>query len=207
MARKKNFDYFGNLEQLVQLSAESAKLLHALINNYSGEMIHDKAEKIHQLEDQGDQLSRQIINELYDAFITPIDREDIVLITNRLDDILDGLNATTYLFENLSVQTIRANTDTFLRLIVQATTDLVKATSEFSKFKHSKVLQQYIGEVGKTESEADRLHSTLIKELFAHEKNPIEVIKWRDIYNHLEKIMDACESAAIIIEGLTIKNS
>ena len=61
--------------------------------------------------------------------------------------------------------------------------------------------------MNKTESEADRLYSSLVQDLFANEKDPIEVIKWRDIYNHLEKITDACEVAADVIEGLVIKNS
>lgn len=207
MARKKQFDYFGKLEQMAQYSFESAALLLDLILDYSTEKFLDKSEEIHRLEGLGDRISKEIMTELYDAFITPIDREDIVLITNRLDDILDELNATTYLFENLLVYTIRPNTDQFLQLIVTATSDVVSATKEFAKFKHSKVLKHYIDQVNETESEADKLYSALVKNLFAHEKDPIEVIKWRDIYNHLEMITDACEAAADVIEGLVIKNS
>lgn len=207
MARKKQFDYFGKLEQMAQYSSESAALLLDLILDYSTEKFLDKSEEIHRLEGLGDRISKEIMTELYDAFITPIDREDIVLITNRLDDILDELNATTYLFENLLVYTIRPNTDQFLQLIVTATSDVVSATKEFAKFKHSKVLKHYIDQVNETESEADKLYSALVKNLFAHEKDPIEVIKWRDIYNHLEMITDACEAAADVIEGLVIKNS
>ncbi|MDT2595944.1 DUF47 family protein [Enterococcus dongliensis] len=207
MVRKKQFDYFGKLEKMAQYSSESATLLLDLILDYSTEKFIDKSEKIHRLEGYGDRISKEIMTELYDAFITPIDREDIVMITNCLDDILDELNATTYLFENLLVYTIRPNTDKFLQLVVTATADVVQATKEFAKFKHSKVLKQYIEQVNKTESEADRLYSSLVQDLFANEKDPIEVIKWRDIYNHLEKITDACEVAADVIEGLVIKNS
>ncbi|MDT2673545.1 DUF47 domain-containing protein [Enterococcus dongliensis] len=207
MVRKKQFDYFGKLEKMAQYSSESATLLLDLILDYSTEKFIDKSEKIHRLEGYGDRISKEIMTELYDAFITPIDREDIVMITNCLDDILDELNATTYLFENLLVYTIRPNTDKFLQLVVTATVDVVQATKEFAKFKHSKVLKQYIEQVNKTESEADRLYSSLVQDLFANEKDPIEVIKWRDIYNHLEKITDACEVAADVIEGLVIKNS
>lgn len=207
MARKKQFDYFGKLEQMAQYSSESAQILMELINDYSTEIFIDKSEKIHHLESLGDQISKEIMTELYDAFITPIDREDIVMITNCLDDILDELNATTYLFENLLVYTIRPNTDKFIQLVVTATHDVVQATKEFAKFKHSKVLKKYIEQVNATESIADELYSSLVKELFANEKDPIEVIKWRDIYNHLEKITDACEAAVDVIEGLVIKNS
>ncbi|MDT2647002.1 DUF47 family protein [Enterococcus dongliensis] len=207
MVRKKQFDYFGKLEKMAQYSSESATLLLDLILDYSTEKFIDKSEKIHRLEGYGDRISKEIMTELYDAFITPIDREDIVMITNCLDDILDELNATTYLFENLLVYTIRPNTDKFLQLVVTATADVVQATKEFAKFKYSKVLKQYIEQVNKTESEADRLYSSLVQDLFANEKDPIEVIKWRDIYNHLEKITDACEVAADVIEGLVIKNS
>lgn len=207
MARKKQFDYFGKLEQMAQYSAESAQLLLDLIREYSTEKFSDKSDEIHRLEGHGDRISKEIMTELYDAFITPIDREDIVMITNHLDDILDELNATTYLFENLLVYTIRPNTDKFLQLVVTATADVVQATKEFAKFKHSKALKGYIEQVNKTESEADKLYSSLVKDLFANEKDPIEIIKWRDIYNHLEKITDACEAAVDIIEGLVIKNS
>lgn len=207
MARKKQFDYFGKLAQIAEYSFESAELLLELIKEYSTDQFVDKSEEIHRLEDLGDQISKEIMTELYDAFITPIDREDIILITNRLDDILDELNATTYLFENFLIQTIRPNTDQFIALVVTATSDLVAATKEFAKFKHSKTLQRHIDQVNQTESAADELYSALMKELFANEKDPIEVIKWRDIYNHLEKITDACEAAADIIEGLVIKNS
>lgn len=207
MARKKQFDYFGKLTQMAEYSFESAKLLLDFIKEYSTEQFVEKSEEIHRLEDLGDLISKEIMTELYDAFITPIDREDIILITNCLDDILDELNATTYLFENFLIQTIRPDTDQFIALVVTATSDVVEATKEFAKFKHSKTLQNYIDQVNQTESKADKLYSSLVKELFANEKDPIEVIKWRDIYNHLEKITDGCEAAADIIEGLVIKNS
>lgn len=207
MARKKQFDYFGQLEQMAQYASESAQILLELIRDYSKEQFIEKSEKIHHLEGLGDYISKEIMAELYDAFITPIDREDIIMITNHLDDILDELNETTYLFENLLVYSIRLNTEEFIELIVKATHGVVQATKEFAKFKHSKVLKQYIEQVNSIESEADKLYSSLVRDLFANEKDPIEVIKWRDIFNHMEKITDACESAVDIIEGLVIKNS
>lgn len=207
MARKKTYDYFGAMNQLAEYSATSAQVLNELIEDYSAEKFEEKSEVIHQLEHQGDEISKNTMNELFDSFITPIDREDIVEIINHLDDILDGLNATTYLFENLVIQTIRPETEKFLQLVVTATAGVVQATKEFAKFKNSKTLKGYIQEVNQTESEADRLYSALTKKLFTEEKDPIEIIKWKDVYDHFEAIIDDCEDAADVIEGLVIKNT
>lgn len=207
MARKKQYDYFASLNVLAENSAKSAQLLQKIVEDFSQEKLMDRAEAIHELERAGDQVNQEIMTELYDAFITPIDREDIVEITDALDDILDEINATTYLFENLAITSIRPETDQFLDLVVSATEGTVLATKEFAKFKNSKTLKGLIEDVNKTESTADRLYSRLMKELFTNEKDPVEIIKWRDIYNHLELITDGCEKAVDIIQGLVIKNS
>ncbi|GAB2025359.1 DUF47 domain-containing protein [Lactovum odontotermitis] len=207
MARKKQYNYFLALEKLAEYSVKSAGLLQELILEYNKEKFLSKSEEIHQFENEGDSITEETSNELYDAFITPIDREDIVEITNRLDDILDGINATTYSFENLQIRRLKADTDTFVQLVVTATEGVLRATKEFAKFKNSKLLKEYIHQVKVTESEADRLYSALIQRLFTSEKDPVEIIKWKDIYERLEKIMNACEEAAVVIEGLVIKNT
>ena len=149
----------------------------------------------------------ELTNELYDAFITPIDREDILVISERIDDILDGINGVTYLFENLVIEKMRPETDVFVDMIVTAAKGVHTATGEFPKFKHSKTLKSMIDEVNTIESEADRLYSRLKKDLFTEEKDPIEVIKWKEIYERLEAIINNSEDAVDIIDGMVIKNT
>lgn len=149
----------------------------------------------------------ELTNELYDSFITPIDREDILIISERLDDILDGIMGLTYLFENLVIKSLRPETAEFAGMIEQATQGVQTALKEFPKFKNSKTLRQMINDVNRIESEADLLYSKLKKALFTDEKDVLEIIKWKDIYDRFETIINDTEGAVDIIDGMVIKNT
>jgi predicted phosphate transport protein (TIGR00153 family) len=207
MAKKKQYNYFEKMTDLAQFSNEASKKLVTLVNDYDYTVLPAKSEDIHITERNGDAIVEEIIEELAISFITPIDREDILLATNSLDDVLDGINEITYLFENLVIETLRPRTADFVALIEEATEKLVVATKEFAKFKNSKTLKAMLKEVNEVEGNADKLYSALTKDLYANEKDAIEIIKWRDIYNRLEKIVNDTEKATDIIGGLVIKNS
>jgi predicted phosphate transport protein (TIGR00153 family) len=207
MAKKKQFNYFEKMTELAQYGYEAAVKLQAVVKDYDYTYLPAQSEDIHITERNGDAIVEEIIDELAISFITPIDREDILMATNALDDVLDGVNEITYLFENLVIETLRPRTADFSELIVEATEKLVVATTEFAKFKNSKTLKAMLKEVNEVEGNADKLYSVLTKDLYANEKDAIEIIKWRDIYNRLEKIVNDTEKATDIIGGLVIKNS
>lgn len=207
MARKKHFDYFGELNHLAANASESAQILQAIMQDYSLEKLVDKAEKIHALEKESDEIVQKIVNELYISFITPIDREDIVQITDHLDDILDSINSLTYLMDHLVVESVTEPALELTDYIVKAAAGVQTATKEFAKFKNSKTLVSMIDEVNQIESQGDRLYSNSIKELITTEKDVLKVIKWKDVYDQLEATINACEVAVNIIVGIVIKNS
>lgn len=208
MARKKQYDFFKAMEHLAANAHQAAEILAGLVRNYdAGTTLTTESEKVHLLEKEADTIVTELTNELYDAFITPIDREDILIISERIDDILDGINGVTYLFENLVITRMRLETDVFADMIVTAAKGVHTATVEFPKFKHSKTLKSMIDEVNSIESEADRLYSRLKKNLFTNEKDPLEVIKWKEIYDRLEDIINNSEDAVDIIDGMVIKNT
>ena len=139
MARKKQYDFFKAMEHLADNAHQAAEILASLVRNYEPATLSLEAEKIHKLEKEADTIVMELTNELYDAFITPIDREDILVISERIDDILDGINGVTYLFENLVIEKMRPETDVFVDMIVTAAKGVHTATGEFPKFKHSKL--------------------------------------------------------------------
>lgn len=207
MARKKQFDYFGELEHLAKNAHQAAELLEMIAIDYSLEKLEEEAEKIHILEKEGDQIVQKILSELYISFITPIDREDIVEITQRLDDVLDAINSIAYLLSSLVVKELKDNAMVFITYVVEATAGVLIATKEFAKFKNSKTLHTMIDEVSEIEGKADKLYSESLKELFTNEQNPIEVIRWKNVYDQLEELLNASESVVDVIGGLVIKNS
>lgn len=207
MARKKQFDYFGELEHLAKNAHQAAELLELIAVDYSLEKLENEAEKIHSLEREGDQIVQKILNELYISFITPIDREDIVEITQRLDDVLDTINSIAYLLSSLVVKELNENAMVFITYGVEATAGVLTATKEFAKFKNSKTLHALIDEVSEIEGKADKLYSESMKNLFTNEQNPIEVIRWKNVYDQLEELLNASEAVVDVIGGLVIKNS
>ncbi|MGG5340536.1 DUF47 domain-containing protein [Enterococcus sp. AZ192] len=207
MARKKQFDYFGELEHLARNAHQAAEILEMIAINYSLDYLEKEAIKIHDLEREGDQIVKQILSELYVSFITPIDREDIVEITERLDDVLDTINSIAYLLSSLVVKELKENAMVFITYALEATAGVLTATKEFAKFKNSKTLRTMMDEVSEIEGKADKLYSESLKDLFTNEENPIEVIRWKNVYDQLEDLLNASESVVDVIGGLVIKNS
>ena len=207
MARKKQYDFFKAIAQLADNTHQAAEIFAVLVQNYDPATLIADSEKIHILEKDSDQVITELTNELYDAFITPIDREDILVISERIDDILDGINGLTYLFENLVVAEMRPETENFAQMIATAAKGVHTATEELPKFKVSKTMKSLIDEVNSTESEADRLYSKLKKRLVSEETDLLTIIKWKEIYDKFEETINASEDAVNIIDGMIIKNS
>ncbi|MBS7576658.1 MULTISPECIES: DUF47 family protein [unclassified Enterococcus] len=207
MARKKQFNYFEAMNEISTQINQSSELLYQILTDYEYHQAIEKAEAIHQLERKADAIVAKIIDELAISFITPIDREDIVSLTNSLDDIIDNINEVTYLLENLVVKSLRPQTLEFSSLIKEATEGVCQATTEFPKFKNSKTLKKLIKNVNDIERKADLLYSGLTKEMYLTESNAIEIIKWRDLYNKFEAIVNQSERAVNTIGALVIKNS
>ncbi|GGC82786.1 DUF47 domain-containing protein [Enterococcus wangshanyuanii] len=207
MARKKQFDYFGELEHLAKNAHQAAEILEMIALNYSLDYLEKEAVQIHELEREGDQIVKRILSELYVSFITPIDREDIVEITERLDDVLDTINSIAYLLSSLVVKDLKENALVFITYALEATAGVLTATKEFAKFKNSKTLRTMMDEVSEIEGKADKLYSESMKDLFTNEENPIEVIRWKNVYDQLEDLLNASESVVDVIGGLVIKNS
>lgn len=207
MAKRKGFDYFEALEQLADKAQEAGSKLLAIVENYDVLTVHERAEEIHQIERQGDDIVDTIMDELNRSFITPIDREDIVVITELIDDVLDGINSIPYQFDNYLITEMRPKTEKMAQYIVEATDGLAVVAHEFSKFKHSKTLGDMIVHVNTIEGKADQLYSALIKDLFSNEKDVLEVVKWKEVFKRFEDVIDMSEKAVDVLAGLVIKNT
>lgn len=207
MARKKEFDYFGALTELAQKGEAAGKILYEMVENYDIKTVPEKVEKVHQLENEGDDIAHKILDELNRSFITPIDREDIVSATETLDDVLDGINSLMYLFDTYVIEELRPKTEKVAGYVVEATEGVTVATKEFAKFKNSKTLGSMISQINHIEEKTDDLYRALLKELFLNEPDTRLVIKWKAIYEGFEAVINSAELAADTMLGLVIKNT
>jgi uncharacterized protein Yka (UPF0111/DUF47 family) len=141
------------------------------------------------------------------SFITPIEREDIIQLSRNIEETIDTIDEVAIMFNLLSVTDVRREAKDLGVLIVKSCGYLREAAEEFVNFKKSKKLMPLLIEINHIEEEADRLYQNSVKKLFSQETNVLDVIKWKNIFDTMEKVLDTCENVADVMEGVIIKNS
>ncbi len=183
---------------------EGAKVLRKSLDSLSN--IELNVSKIEELEHNGDRLVNVMVKELNDSFITPFDREDMYLLIKRLDDILDLINSTIHRFVMFNVTESTEPAKYLADMIIKSTRLISELMDELHLIAGKNNINEKIVTINQIESEVDRLFRNTVGELFRNEKDPIEIIKWKEIYQILENTIDKCEKIANIVEGVVIKN-
>ena len=202
---KKGFNYFEKLTQQMSICKKAAAQLMAFLEDYTD--ISKKVDDIHTIEHEGDMVLHEIMGELNRSFITPIDREDIASLAIILDDITDSIEDVANLFDMLMITDVRPEAKEMTRMICESCDALDNAVADFQNFKSSKKLKEYIIQVNGIEEEGDRLHRSVIKNMFKTETDSLTIMKWKETYDILEEVLDSCEDAANLLDSLIIKNS
>ena len=184
---------------------EGAKLLKDLLEEYTD--VEQKRMKIEKTENLGDEIAHKIMEKLNTTFITPMDREDIHALTSALDDILDYINGTAQRLQLYRVSSITPDAITLANVILRAAEETEALTDSMENYKDIKNLKSRWIEVNRLENEGDKVSRDAIAGLFENETDPIEVIKWKELYEHLETAIDKCEDAANIVEAVVLKNA
>ncbi|HUP59415.1 MAG TPA: DUF47 family protein [Thermoanaerobaculia bacterium] len=156
-----------------------------------------KANEIKEVEHQCDFLTHEIIQRLNKTFVTPIDREDIHELAKALDDVMDAIDSAAALIALYRIDKVRGGARELTRVIIEQTGEIRAAVEALEARKG--VLERAI-EINRLENEADRIHKTAIGLLFDEEKDPIVVLKWKEILDVLEEATDACEDVANLLE-------
>ena len=180
----------------------AARLLEAFVRTYDA--VERRAGEIRDAEHRGDEISHDIGRRLESTFVTPFDREEIHGLIRALDDVLDYIEgvADTFVLYHIDAPTPVAVEQA--AIVVRQCEQLHEALSHLRGFKN---LDKYWIEVHRLENEGDRIVRSAIASLFEKEKNPIELIKWKEIYTLLETTIDKCEDVANIIERIVVKNA
>ena len=165
--------------------------------------IADKAHEIKEAEHQCDFLTHEIIQRLNKTFVTPIDREDIHELARTLDDVMDAIDSAAALIPLYRIDKVRPGARELTHVILKQTDELRAAVEALEGRKG--VLERTI-EINRLENEADRIHKNAIGLLFDEEKDPIVVVKWKEILDVLEEATDACEDVANLLENVVVKH-
>lgn len=209
MAREKKvaYDYFSFFCNTADIICEAATYLDESIKNFNQQNFIDKVNGMHEIENRADITKHEMTKNLMHEFIPPIEREDIIELATKLDDIVDALDDAMRRLYMFNVREIRSGAVKFSELIVKCAAALKETVAEFRSFKSSKTIKDKLVEVNTLESDGDYLHSDLLHDLFCNEKDTRELITWMNIYEDLEACLDYCEDAADIIESVIMKNT
>jgi predicted phosphate transport protein (TIGR00153 family) len=194
--------FFVLFEQQAQCIAEAAKLLSASI--YSGvAQLGATAAQIRDVEHKGDEITHEIMTRLNQTFLTPIDPEDIHRLASRLDDVLDMIDAVVGRLLLFKLTALPPAVSTLAEIIESCSRAIVKAVTAMA---HDEPLMEHLIEINQLENEADRVNRQGLAQLFDTEKNAIELIKLKEIYEMMEDATDLCEDVANVLESVAVKN-
>lgn len=207
MARKNDFDYFDSFVKLSEFCCDAAKMLDEILIEYNPDTLESKMKKMHEIEHSADIMGHEITRRLAKEFITPIEREDIIVLTHEIDDITDCIEDVLLHMYMYNVKEIRNDALRFSKLILQSCEELKLALVEFKNFRKSKEIHNKIVRVNKLEEDGDNLYTESVRKLHMTSKDPLEIMTWTIAFNRLEKCCDACEEAVNVIESVIMKNS
>ncbi|TLM68174.1 MAG: DUF47 domain-containing protein [Deltaproteobacteria bacterium] len=199
----KDEKFFALFKEMTTTIIEGAQLLKDMMDHYVDPPLSQQ--RIKDVEHKADHLTHDIIRKLNKSFVTPLDREDIYSLAGALDDILDLIDATSQRFVMYNIEKPTQEAKELAFLILKSCQTLDKAVALLGG--KLEPIAEYCMEVNSLENEADRVYREAVSRLFDEEKDPIQLIKWKELYETLEKVTDKCEDAANILESVVVKNA
>ncbi len=198
----KEIDFFEIFDRASLNITKAASLLVTLMEKFDN--IDVRVKEIHETEQEGDMLTHDIMKKLNKTFLTPIDREDLYALASRLDDVLDLIWGAA---DRLSVFKLKESTKEAISMSkdLLTTVEVMHKAMKMLKEKNYSHVQEYCIEINRLENRVDRDFRDALGKLFDEIKDPILIIKWKEIYEHLEDASDKCEDVANVMEAIVLK--
>ncbi|WP_296012082.1 DUF47 domain-containing protein [uncultured Adlercreutzia sp.] len=208
MAKKKKYDYFDAYEQLSDLAVQEASVLIRAMENFTdAASLKAVLEEAHEIEHAGDMINHEIYKHVGGDFMPPIDREDVVLLAQHLDNILDEIEDVLQYLYMFDVHQIPEDALRFATIIKKSCKAVDAAMEDFRNFKKSKTFKQLVIDVSDYEEQGDVLYMEVIRNLHVnHADEPMHVLKWSRLYAFMESCCDACEHTADLMSTILLKN-
>jgi len=197
--------FFVLFEESAQNIVKAAQGLKKLVDEWKD--VEEEVAQITELEHQGDTITHEIMAQLNRTFVTPFDREDIALLGHTLDDVTDFIHAAADAMVIYKVDHPSQRAKELADIIVQATAEVERAMPQLRHRAGLRHILPRCVEINRLENMADRVFRSAMAELFSNTTDLAEVIKWREIYEHMESATDRCEDVANVLEGVALKHA
>ena len=201
----RDFNFFKLFEKQISYAVDAARFFREVVSQ--GCVNEDALSKMSAIEHQADDVAHTIIEQLNKTFITPIDREDIHALTMEIDDIVDMIDTIVNRMRIYNITGVDKNLQEFAVVIEESVQAVAVAVGGLRNIKNVKVVFDACVEVNRLENVGDTMRDEMLMELFATVKDPIAVIKWKDIYQDAETVLDVCEDVAHVVDSIMVKQA
>lgn len=206
---KKNeeYNYFDEFEKNASYSLECAKMVYRVIENYDPGNLERKIQEIHEVEHMGDKGKHTMTNYLATDFLPPIEREDILRLSQKIDDVTDRIEEIVISMDMFNITELRKDIIDFANLVITCCEIEHDLLVDFKNFKKNHKIKEKVIELNRLEEQGDKLYRESMKKLYRDNTSTADIIKWTTIYNHFEECIDMCENVANDIEEIALKNT
>lgn len=199
--------YFENFSACAALAKKAAAYLVSCLENYDPEKIETMLSEMHAFEHGADMKKHEMNEMLAKAFVTPVDREDLDMLSQQLDTVLDLLEEVLQKLYIYNVRTVEAGAVEYARHLVRACDLLGEIMAEFENFKKSKKLHDLIVACNDVEEECDKLYLASMRRVTEGSSDALAIITWYKVYDCLEACVDACEHVSECVGSIVMKNT
>jgi hypothetical protein len=197
---QKFFDLFDELATKIE---EGGELFLDMVEHY--EYSEPKIVKLKELENEADVITHKTYEKMHKTFLTPIDREDIYALVNKMDSILDMIEASAARMSLYKVKILAKEIIDQAKILNKAIKKVKYIVHAMTNMKNAKMIIDACVEINTLENEGDIVMRMTMTRLFEQEKDPIELIKWKEIFERIEEAIDVCEDVANVVEGIVLK--
>ncbi len=202
---KKEEAFFDMFERATKNLSASVEVFLEMIKDFKG--LEKGVQRLDDLEHEGDIITHEIMDRLNRTFITPLDRDDIHAIAAGIDDVLDLTEEVADRIYLYKLEKPTPNLIQMAQILHQSVAEVSKAINSLRDLKRPRRILDYTIEINRLENEADMVLKMTMVDLFEKVSSPLEVIKWKEVYESLEKAIDKCEDMAVVIESVVVKNA
>ncbi len=201
----RNYRFYDLFEDSARKLVAAAEVLTDLLEHF--ENVDMKTARMKELEHEADNVTHEIYRQVHQTFVTPLDREDIAALAQRLDDVMDYMEGATTAIRIYGIQEPTSAARALADLIRLQCVQLERAISTLRHRGRLKGILDQLKEVNRLENEADTLFLNATADLFHGEMSSVDIIKWRDIYDQLESATDSAEQVTFVLEAIVLKNA
>lgn len=194
--------FFDLFDQLTTHLTQTARMLAVLFDDPAHVTDHVRA--IKDVEHKADVLTSTINQRIDKSFVTPIDREDIHMLATRLDDVVDLIDGTARRFEMLHIDVVKEPARELARVLIEAAEHIQTGVSAI---RQTKRVSEQLAQIKRLEEEGDAIYHSAVGDLFSGHPDPLDVMKWKEMYDTLERATDSCMGVAQVLQSISLKNA